>query len=135
MALLASTSQMVRQDLLRQMEKQEQSEKEGKISPQEKKINNKINVLTKEVQHIITLLNIAGDARIENVQQEVQSITTALSNVTEKVNSLIERVGLVQNQGTLTYQTVSMAAVQNTQEAAAAVAKQPRVEPPPEANK
>ena len=135
MALLASTSQMVRQDLLRQMEKQEQSEKEGKISPQEKKIKNKINVLTKEVQHIITLLNIAGDARIENVQQEVQSITTALSNVTEKVNSLIERVGLVQNQGTLTYQTVSMAAVQNTQEAAAAVAKQPRVEPPPEANK
>ena len=135
MALLASTSQMVRQDLLRQMEKQEQSEKEGKISPQEKKINNKINVLTKEVQHIITLLNIAGDARIENVQQEVQSITTALSNVTEKVNSFIERVGLVQNQGTLTYQTVSMAAVQNTQEAAAAVAKQPRVEPPPEANK
>ena len=135
MALLASTSQMVRQDLLRQMEKQEQSEKEGKISPQEKKINNKINVLTKEVQHIITLLNIAGDARIENVQQEVQSITTALSNVTEKVNSLIEKVGLVQNQGTLTYQTVSMAAVQNTQEAAAAVAKQPRVEPPPEANK
>ena len=135
MALLASTSQMVRQDLLRQMEKQEQSEKEGKISPQEKKIKNKINVLTKEVQHIITLLNIAGDARIENVQQEVQSITTALSNVTEKVNSLIEKVGLVQNQGTLTYQTVSMAAVQNTQEAAAAVAKQPRVEPPPEANK
>ena len=53
----------------------------------------------------------------------------------KRKNSLIERVGLVQNQGTLTYQTVSMAAVQNTQEAAAAVTKQPRVEPPPEANK
>ena len=100
--------------------------------PQEKRIENKI---TLEVQHIITLLNMAVDARIENVAQEVQSITTVLNNVSEKVDGLTEKVGLVQTQGMLTYQTVSMAAVRDMQEAAAATAKRPRVEPPPEANK
>ena len=135
LTLLAAHSHMIGQNLLQQMEKQEPIEKEGKVSPQEKKIEDKVDILTKEVQYIIILLNRAIDLRIEKVEQDVQSLTTALNSQSEKIDSLLEKVSLVQNQGTLTYQTLSMAAVQNMQEAAAAVTKRPRNEPPPEANK
>ena len=135
LTLLAAHSHMIGQNLLQQMEKQEPIEKEGKVSPQEKKIEDKVDILTKEVQYIIILLNRAIDLRIEKVEQDVQSLTTALNSQSEKIDSLLEKVSLIQNQGTLTYQTLSMAAVQNMQEAAAAVTKRPRNEPPPEANK
>ena len=135
LTLLSAHSHMIGQNLLQQMEKQEPIEKESKVSPQEKKMEDKVDMLTKEVQYIITLLNRAIDLRVEKVQQDVQSLTTALNSQTEKIDSLLEKVSLIQNQGTLTYQPLSMAAVQNMQEAAAAATKRPRNEPPPEANK
>ena len=67
----------------------------------------------------------------------MESIAAILNNVVEKIESLTSTLERMQTQGTLTYQTVSMAAVLNMkqQEAPPAAAKRPRVEPRPDANK